>query len=257
VEATGVSTVGFRLKADDEFDGTALNGKLWSIGEPWNAPPGFIESDDAYCPLPQTGEVTVGGGALRLNALAVKAHGKPMQSCFITTRNKFSFTHGYVETRVKLPASPGLWSAFWLLGNGTGTDGWPKTGEIDMFEFINKGKANRVPFFTVHWGGDCPDGHCSWTQIKPYPRPVAGPADRWVTYGMKRTGESLTIYIDGKQTLSVSRDQRNPQNQQLGSVLFDSPMHIRFDLSVGGWAHDPAAPPKPGSLAIDYVRVWS
>jgi beta-glucanase (GH16 family) len=153
VRATGASTEGWRLTADDEFDGTRLNGKLWSIGEPWNAPPGFVESDDAYCPIPQTGEVTVGDGSLHLNALAVKAHGKPLQSCFITTRNKFSFTHGYIETRFKLPTSPGLWSAFWLLGNGTGAQGWPKTGEIDMFEFINNGRANRIPFFTVHWAG--------------------------------------------------------------------------------------------------------
>jgi beta-glucanase (GH16 family) len=255
--ATGVSTTGWALSADDEFNGSSLNTRLWSIGEPWNYAPGFVLGDDAYCPLPQNGEVTEGNGALHLNAIGVPSHGKPLQSCFITTRNKFSFTHGYVEARVKIPSSPGLWSAFWLLGNGTGAQGWPKTGEIDLFEVVNNGKDDRVPYFTVHWGGNCPDGHCSWTQNNPYPKPLAGPADRWVTYGMKRTADSLTIYIDGKQTLTVTRTQRNPQNQQLGDVLFNSPMHIRFDLSAGGWAKNPASPSKPGSLDIDYLRVWS
>jgi beta-glucanase (GH16 family) len=258
VSATGVSTAGWTLKADDEFNDTKLDSKLWSIGEPWNSSPGFVEGDDAYCPLPQNGEVTERNGALQLNAIGVPSHGKPLQSCFVTSRDKFSFTHGYIEARVKLPSSPGLWPAFWLLGNGTGAQGWPKTGEIDMFEFVNNGKDNGVPFFTVHWAGDCPGGHCQLTQNNPYPKAITDYAGRWVTYGMMRTANSLTIYIDGKQTLTVSRNQRNAQGQQLGSVLFDNPMHVRFDLSSGGdWAKNPNSASKPGSFAIDYLRVWS
>jgi hypothetical protein len=144
-----------------------------------------------------------------------------------------------------------------MLGNGTGTEGWPKTGEIDLFEFVNNGKDNGIPFFTVHWAGNCPGGHCQLTQNNPYPAKIANYAGQWITYGMRRTATSLTIYINGKQTLQIQRTQRNPQGQQLGSVLFDSPMHIRFDLSAGGWAKNPSSPPAPGTFAVDYLRVWS
>ena len=251
------ASAGWRLRADDEFYYGKLRSSLWSIGEPWNAAPGFVQSEDAYCPLPQTGQVTISGGALRLNALAKPTQGKTVQSCFVTTRNKFSFTHGFIEARVKLPSSPGLWPAFWLLGNGTGEQGWPQTGEIDMFEFVNNGHDDGIPFTTVHWGGSCPGGHCSYTQHNPYPARIANASSTWITYGMQRTGDSLTFYVNGKKTVQVKRGTRNAQGQQLGGVLFDSPMHIRLDLSAGGWAQQPGTTTKAGTFTIDYVRVWN
>ena len=248
---------GWTLKAASEFSTPTPKPSLWSIGEPWDAAPGFVQSEDAYCPKPQTGQVAVSGGALKLNAIVKPTAGKRMQSCFVTTRNKFSFTHGYVEARVKLPSSPGLWPAFWLLGNGTGANGWPKTGEIDMFEFANNGKDNGVPFITVHWGGNCNGGHCLYAQNNPYPAKISNYAGQWITYGMRRTASSLTFYVNGKQTVTIPRTTRNAQGQQLGAVLFDSPMHIRLDLSAGGWAQNPASATQAGTFAIDYVRVWS
>ena len=68
------------LKADDEFNTSKLNAGLWSVGEPWNAAPGFVQSDDAYCPLPTSGQVTESAGALQLNAIARPTQGKPLQT---------------------------------------------------------------------------------------------------------------------------------------------------------------------------------
>ena len=52
-------------------------------------------------------------------------------------RNKFCFTGGYLEARIKMPGDPrigGLWPGFWMLGNlaragfFNGTDWmWPYT----------------------------------------------------------------------------------------------------------------------------------
>jgi beta-glucanase (GH16 family) len=260
--STALAPVGvpgsWTMQASDEFNGTSLNSAMWSVGEPWNAAPGFVQGDDSYCSMPYGDLVTEGGGSLQLNAKAAPKAGKPLQSCFITSRDKYSFTHGYLEARVKVPSSPGLWSSFWLLGNGVGAQGWPGTGEIDLFEFVNNGHENGVPYFTVHYASDkCSWGHCQQTQDSPYPAPLADYAGRWITYGLLRTSTSLTIYIDGQPKETFTRTMKNGFGVQLGSVLFDNPMHVRFDLSAGGWAKDASTVSQPGTFSIDYVRAWT
>ncbi len=246
------------LAASDEFNGKALDTRMWSIGEPWNAAPGFVQSDDSYCPLPAKGLVTESGGALQLNAKLVASNGKHVQSCFVTSRDKYSFTHGYLEARVKVPSGAGLWPAFWLLGNGTGDQGWPGTGEIDMFEYVNNGHDNGVPFTTLHWAdANCSWTHCQKTQDSPWPTAVSGYASRYVTYGILRTSSTLTIYVDGRPKVTFTRDTTNVDGIKVASVLFDKPMHVRFDLSAGGWAQDPSKATQAGTFSIDYLRAWN
>ena len=52
---------------------------------------------------------------------------------------------GRIEARIKVPAGRGAWAAFWLLGAGIDTVGWPRCGEIDVMEFV--GSEPR----TVQW----------------------------------------------------------------------------------------------------------
>ena len=56
----------------------------------------------------------------------------------ITTQQKFNFTYGRAEARIKLPNVQGLWPAFWLLGESISAPGvgWPKCGEIDIMEVL-------------------------------------------------------------------------------------------------------------------------
>jgi beta-glucanase (GH16 family) len=256
--AKAVTSAGWTQTLNAEFDGSQLDTKIWRVGEPWQQAPGFQQGPDAYCPLPQGSQVTVSGGQLHLNA-TVNPKDKTGQllSCGVSTRGSFSMTHGYVETRVKLPTGAGLWPSFWLLGNGTGADGWPKTGEIDAFEFINNGSAEGTPFVTIHWAGNCPDDHCSLTKIDPTIPRVPDFGTGWVTYGLLRTADSLTIYINGKAMATMTRGQRNPQGAAIGDVIFNGPMHIKLDLSAGGWATNPHVSTQPGEFSIDYVRAWS
>ncbi len=256
--AQAVSSAKWKEAFNADFDGTALDTKIWRVGEPWQQePPGFEEGPDAFCPVPQGPQVTVADGALRLMATADPKAKNKVLSCGVSTRGTFSMTHGYIEARVKLPTGAGLWPSFWLLGNGTGADGWPKTGEVDIFEFVNNGSADGIPFVTLHWGGDCPDGHCSITRLDSGLKAVKDYGSRWMTVGLLRTADSLTVYVDGVAQPSMRRGDRNPQGSPIGDVIFDSPMHVKLDLSAGGWATNPDVATQPGEYLIDYVRVWS
>ncbi len=38
-------------------------------------------------------------------------------SARLQTKDRFSFTYGRVESRIKVPSGTGLWPAFWMLSN--------------------------------------------------------------------------------------------------------------------------------------------
>ena len=158
--------------------------------------------------------MTVAGGALHLTATVnpTDPSGR-LLSCSVSTRGAFSMSRGYVETRVRLPTGAGLWSSFWLLGNGTGAAGWPQTGEIDAFEFINNGISDGIPFFTTHWGGECPGGHCSLSQVDPPMQAIADYGTRWITYGLLRTADGVTVYVNGVETATMHRGERQRQGR--------------------------------------------
>lgn len=246
----------WHLVENENFSAGALNPGLWAIGDPWERNTSFVSGPDSVCPVAGHSElVSVKAGELIMKAKKQTPPATKLASCNITTRDHFSLTHGYLETRVKLPSSPGLWSSFWLLGNGTGANGWPGTGEIDVFEFVNNGSENGVPFVTLHFAGACPEGHCVYRPVAT--APLSNYAGRWITVGLLRTASAINVYVDGEQIAGVRPSHRNPNGVALPALLFDSPMHVRLDLKAGGWANDAHDPTQPGTLQVDYVRAWS
>ncbi len=244
----------WKLTLDEGFDGAGLDSALWSIGEPWDRTPGSKAGPDAWMPLPSpAGLVEVSAGTLKLRARPSSKAGYKVDTAFITSRGKYAFTHGYIEAKVLLPTSAGLWSSFWLLGNGTGPDGWPKCGEIDIFEVL-EGVSPGVPFRTDHWA-DSAGGHVQHTigdvPGQAYPAAVPGYGSRWVTFGLHRTPARLTTYIDGEPRYVTNR-----ADYLAAGVLFDAPMHVRLELNAGAWDQKAKAV-APGVLEVDYVRAWT
>lgn len=128
---------GYKLVWSDDFDKETLDTTSWNI-EINNNGNGNGELE-YYTDHPAN--VTVGkdpetgASCLILTARKEKYRGKDFTSGRITTANKRVFTHGKVESRIKLPLTAnGLWPAFWLLGNNYFTIGWPRCGEIDVLE---------------------------------------------------------------------------------------------------------------------------
>jgi beta-glucanase (GH16 family) len=180
----------------------------------------------------------------------------PMCGAELITSNSFrTFKHGRIEARVKIPGNADGFSAFWLLGNGTGDQSWPKTGEIDIFEFVNNGKENGIPFFTVHWyGTNCPSKQCQKTIS---PTPVANYTKDFHVWSFTRNANEINVSIDGKLWSRITRQELAAIGGNY-DVIFNEPMHLRLDLSSGGvWANDPLRNAEEGDLIFDYVRVWS
>lgn len=245
----------YSLQWNDEF---SKDLSLWNDHDAYRAAPGWADNDNAvWFPIPSSATAQVSGGLLYLrNRSCTNPVKAPMCGADLNTAGKFqSFIHGRIEVRAKIPTNADGFAAFWLLGNGTGANSWPKTGEIDLFEFVNNGSAGGTPFFTVHWyAASCPWGHCQ----KTFEWPAALPnfSSDFHVWSLTRTTNKLEVHIDGKLWSTITRGEL----ANIGGnydVIFNEPMHLRADLSSGGvWANDPSRAAQPGDFILDYVRVW-
>jgi beta-glucanase (GH16 family) len=168
-------------------------------------------------------------------------------SARLITKKKFVFKYGRVEARIKLPEGPGVWPAFWMLGNDIDEVGWPNCGEIDIMEFIGREPSNI--YGTVHGpgysGANSIGGSTSTGQAR------AG-ADFHI-YAVEWSENEIRWFFDGKMYHRFSRS-----SVPTGSKwVFDHPFFIILNFAVGGkWPGPPQAKTKfPQSMLIDYVRV--
>jgi beta-glucanase (GH16 family) len=217
---------------DDEFNSSQLNTAYWTSG--WYATPlsGPINlSDELECYA--RSHVVEGGGEIDLNLTATPQtcpsgegpQNEPFTSGMVTTTGKFSFTYGFIETRVWLPGDTAVtdWPAVWAVGQ---TAPWPQGGEIDIVEGLD-----GSPCWHFHdpigAPGGCPPGTFT-----------AG----WHTFGADWEPGSVTWYYDGTDVGTVT------------SGITGTPMFLLMDLAVdrtfGG------AIQAPATMRVDYMRVW-
>ena len=148
-------------------------------------------------------------------------------SARIKTQDKFSFTYGTLEARIKPPdLDAGLWPAFWTLGK----EPWPKGGEIDIFEMgqglaIDEGLVNRRVVSAAHW--DILGEYA--TYAKWYDSPVDLTQDFHI-YKMEWTPEKIATYVDDIWIFEIDISEAAcPSCQELRS-----PHHMMVNMAVGG-----------------------
>jgi beta-glucanase (GH16 family) len=168
-------------------------------------------------------------------------------SARLTTRGRFSATHGRFEARMKIPAGRGLWSAFWLLGDDIDAVGWPASGEIDAMEAL--GQDPRTVHGTLHG----PAGGSAGVLGSSFRAPRSLAAG-FHTYAVSWSPRSVTWLLDGKAYATVGPEIR----RRRWSRVFDRPFHLLLNLAVGGtWPGPPDASTRlPATLLVDWVRVY-
>jgi beta-glucanase (GH16 family) len=228
---------GYRLVFSDEFDGTALDLDKWNILAPWGVQ-WYADSKQQQAFVASA--VTVENGIARFTAQPgggdPEANGQPYTSGGITSNG--TFTYGYYEARVKLPAGKGLWPAFWL----TSATRWPP--EWDIFEVIGG----------VNYGFPHPleGGKCTWVEG------AAGSDNSYIVpdqygvfhiYGFLWSPSDTYWYVDGLLTehyaIEVETDGGDP-------------FWWAVSLQVGGtWPGNPdSTTPFPAAMDVDYMRLY-
>lgn len=233
---------------DDDFNGGSVDLNRWNIYAEnyWDRRSHFSKDN-----------LILGDGKVRLRMERKAGHENddPKRKRtnyavgFLDTFGKWTQRYGYFEARVKLPTSPGLWPAFWLMPDrGAGSDPqWKRsdTGnggmEFDIMEHLTRWGPHRYNI-AMHWDGYHKD-HKSVGSASTYVRPDQ---DGFLTSGLLWTPGSAVFYCNGRVVGQWTIDR-----------ISRVPSYLMFDMVTGGWDNNPLDDAQlPADFVIDYVRVW-
>lgn len=167
----------------------------------------------------------------------------------IETRGLYSFTYGKVEVRLRTNLHQGNFPAAWMMPLPP-NEGWPKAGEIDIFESID---AQNRAYHTVHSHWTYTLGHKNDPQSSF--NETVNVAD-WHVYGVEWTADRITWTVDGHEVGSYSKStEANKLNN--GQWPFTKPFYLILNQSVGNgsWASNPDVN-YTYETRFDYIRVY-
>lgn len=291
--AHAAAPTGYELSWSDEFDGTSLDTSKW--GYAYGCFDTRLKTQTHYTDSPEN--VSVSSGYLHLTARHSPTREKwnketrkmetidrtctrtengqkvaypaPFTSGMVQTRDdkgnvKYAAQGDfYAEARIQLPAGPSSWASFWFTGTTGGP--WPGNGEIDAVEAkgydpnylqanTHTPRASDPSKSEQHQGQLGGDG-TSQTQFH--------------VYGVEKTGEKITFYLDGIPRHTVNYSDIGGANP---FVVDGNGMVIRLNHMVGGsflatnsgdTTYVDATPYADNymgagsDMLVDYVRVYS
>ncbi|MGI6771038.1 MAG: glycoside hydrolase family 16 protein [Acholeplasmataceae bacterium] len=79
---------------------------------------------------------TVKDGILTITGKHETFRTRQYTSSRITTHRKGDFRYGRIQIRAKNPVGRGTWPAIWMMPTRSIYGGWPRSGEIDIMEYV-------------------------------------------------------------------------------------------------------------------------
>ncbi len=185
-----------------------------------------------------------GEGNLVITALQ---SGNSFTSARIKTQGLFSQQYGRFEARLKTPFGPGLWPAFWMLGDNIETVGWPQSGEIDIMEL--RGQEPHTIHGSIHGPG--------YSGGNPVSKSYTLINDRFDAdyniFAIEWDADKIDFFVNDYLY------QRIENTDTPGEWVFDQPFFIILNVAVGGnYVGFPTSQtPFPQKMIVDYVRVYT
>ena len=252
------ATAQYKLVWSDEFntDGPP-NPANWKpeIGFVRNHEQQWYQGENAYC---KDGKLIIEAKKEKIknpNYVANSTNWKESReyseytSASIITAKKQSWQYGRFEIKAKIDTRPGMWPAFWTLGN---QGRWPENGEIDIMEFYR-----GMLLANACWGGSEPYKGVWSTTKKPITE-FNDPqwSDKFHIWRMDWDEKNISLYVDDQLLSSVDLEKTYNTNQPTFNP-FRQPHYILLDLAIGGDnGGDPSKTTFPGKFEVDYVRVY-
>lgn len=230
----------------DEFNGSGLpDTTRWSYDTGGH---GWGNNEKQFYTNQRSGNARVEGGKLIIEAHKEAFNGGEYTSARLVTKNKGDWKYGRVEVKAKLPQGRGIWPAIWMLPTDWKYGGWPKSGEIDIMEFV--GYLPDSLYGSIHTGAF---NHAIGTN-------KTGSVFRkdlstaFHVYAIEWSPKEIQFYIDGE------RYYRFPNNGTGSDAWpFDQAFHLLLNVAVGGnWGGKLGVDDTifPQRMEVEYVRVY-
>jgi len=242
----------WKLSWSDEFNGangSAPDPAKWSFDIGGKNPNNELES---YTSRPANvqqkhGDLVI--TARKENYTGTDGVARQYTSARIRTKGLFLQAYGRFEASIKLPLGKGIWPAFWMLGDDIDSAGWPKCGEIDIFENIGE---PSVSYSTLHGPG--------YSGAHGISKKFSLPAGEAVNtgfhlYAVEWAPNDIKFFLDNQLVA-----ERTPADLPAGTKwVYDHPFFIILNVAVGGaWPGNPDATTKfPQKMLVNYVRVYA
>lgn len=250
VEGCGIQTLDndWVCTWSDEFDGNALNQNHWNIEV--NGDGGGNQELQYY----RSENIAVNEGTLKITAQRENYLGKAYTSGRINSRYKVDTRFGRVTFRAKMPAGRGTWAAVWMLPLFNRYGQWPRSGEIDMLEYVgyDPGKV----YTAIHTEKF---NHLNNNNFE-FSRAVPGVETEFHEYEMIWLPGEIRVFVDGYQyglfryVPQFNQDVPHPQ-----VFPFQEDFYFIINLAIGGsWGGVQGVDNAifPTTLEIDYLRLY-
>lgn len=187
-----------------------------------------------------------GKGNLAITARSESFGGRSFTSARLKTQGIFSQKYGRFEARMKMPWGPGIWPAFWMLGDNIEQVQWPQCGEIDIMEY--RGQEPNLVHGTIHGPGY--SGGASITKSFGFTN------DRFDVdfhlYAVEWGEDYIDFFVDDNLYFRIK-----PEDAP-GEWVYNQPFFLILNVAVGGNYVGFPTPqtPFPQTLLVDYVKVY-
>lgn len=231
-----------KLLWEENFNGKTLNEKVWNF-ELGDGCPNICGWGNNERQLYTKENHRLENGKLIITA---RKDGDKYTSTRITTAGKKEFQYGYIEARAKIPVGQGIWPAFWMLGSNIKQVGWPKSGEIDILEYV--GKEPDMVFTSLHTQAS--HGETINTKKTRFEDIEEG----FHTYAINWTKEKIEFYVDNKLVYTFA-----PENKTVDVWPFNQPFYFIVNVAIGGNFGGPEVDDTifPQEFIIDYIKVYA
>jgi beta-glucanase (GH16 family) len=240
---------GYTLAWSDEFNGTSLNSNDWGYESGDGCPGlcGWGNNELEYYTAPPN-NIMFQDGKMIIEARSETFGGKNYTSARIKTQGKKMFKFGRVDIRAILPKGKGIWPAFWLLPQDNVFGGWPRSGEIDMMEYVGSEPAKVLG--TLHYG---PGPNSTYISRNYFLTDGTNFNDKFHVYSLEWKQDQIKWYVDDVLYSTINKADIGANNWPFNELFF-----FIINLAVGG--NLPGSPDAsttfPQWLIVDYIRIY-
>jgi hypothetical protein len=232
----------------DEFNTASLNLENWTFETGDGCPSlcGWGNNElEYYTNRPEN--LYFQDGAMVIEAKKEDFGGRAYTSAKIVSRGKKAFKFGRMEIRAKLPKGKGIWPAIWMLPQNNVFGGWPRSGELDIMEYLGH-EPNKV-HGTVHFG----PGPGSTQFTRSYTLPTTDFSNDFHVFSIVWDVDNIQWFVDGNLFGTFTKNDAGSATYPFNEEFF-----FIINLAVGGnWPGNPDATTTfPQKLAVDYIRVY-
>lgn len=169
-------------------------------------------------------------------------------SASIISKMKGDWLYGKFEISAKVPGGLGTWPAIWMMPTDDAYGGWPKSGEIDIMEYV--GYDPHKLYYNIHFQGTRKKGHESTGSSSLFLQPY----HRFVKFTLVWTPSKVEWFEDDKLVHTYTKKSNRHKVWP-----FDKRFYMILNLAYGGaWGGQQGIDDTklPHKFYVDYVRVY-